>query len=104
MDKYTFSDSQGAQNFVKILETLDSRWAGKAKRILSKWFDYSSGVMSIQDGTVRRGTLDLWRQHFLRLAVESDFPKTLETHLCNAIVTQYRKCLNNTRKRDRGIK
>ena len=101
VDKNTFSDSKAAQRLVAILGEPDySQYAGKARKILSKFFQYSSAVMSIQDDTIRKGTLEVWRRHFLAWVSVTNFPEIVETHLSNALVTQYRKCIKQTRKRD----
>ena len=105
MDKMTFSDSKAAQNLVmSMLNTSDyASYKVPAIRILAKWFEYSSSVMHIPNETIRKGTLYLWRKHFIAWVDETNFPEVMKSHMRNVIVGQYRKCITKTRLVDGGI-
>ena len=101
MDKATFGDSQAAQNLVtSMLNNPDyASYKSRATRILAKWFEYSSAVMGIQNKTIRLGILTLERKHFLTWIDKADFPKVMKTHMCNVIVGQHRRLINESRNR-----
>lgn len=105
MDTTTYSDSKAAQRLTELLQEPQFSSVAKAARVIvSKWFLYSSALMDIKDNTVRRGSLQMWRNHFLSWVKGRNLPPAIETHLSNVIVTQYRKCCTRSRKRDMASK
>jgi hypothetical protein len=93
MDQFTFGDSRAATNLVKILNDPDNApCRNKVSNILSRWADYSNAVMDIQNPTICRGTLDMWRQHFLSSLRDDQIPTPVRSHAENVMVATYRKC------------
>jgi hypothetical protein len=93
MDEHTYSNTKAAVNLYHMLDTPEyAPYKDKARKILSKWFQYSSAVMSIPNADVCRGSLDLWRAHFLQLVDKRQFPEVVRSHVHCVITAQYRKC------------
>ena len=90
MDKYTFSDSPAAQHLAELLSQPEYH---KARETITKWMEYSAAIMDIQLEVARRGTLNYWKQHFLRRAEALHLPSEVESHMKNVIVGRFRELI-----------
>jgi len=94
IDKFTFGNSRAAINLTNILNMPEySSYAPKALRILSKYMTSIKALTSIPNKETRETALGIWRNNFVRLVNNTDFPDVLKTHMNNVATRQKRKLL-----------
>ena len=92
MDKHTFGSSKAAVNLTDMLGRDEyHEYQDRATRILSRWFEYSSAILDIQNPSICRGTLNIWRGHFREWVGNGQFPEIIRRHIDNVMTAQYRR-------------
>ena len=93
MDKYTFGNSQAAQNLmVDILRKPEYiKYSKRVARLLSKQNIILRTVQFIPKETIRKATLKMWHEHFVDLCV--DLPEVVKTHTLCIETGWYRQLL-----------
>lgn len=93
MDRYTFGDSQAAQNLITdILNKPEySKYSKRVAHLLGKQGVILKAVAIIQDETIRKATLKMWHDHFAQLC--SDLPEIVRTHTLCVETGWYRQLL-----------
>jgi len=95
MDKYTFGNSQSAQNLMgDILKNPEyEKYSKRVAHLLSKQITIFKSVNCISNEHIRKATLKMWHEHFIPLC--SDLPEVVKTHTLCVETGWYRQLLRN---------
>ena len=95
MDKYTFGNSQAAQNLVgDILRKPEyEKYSEQVARLLSKQIVTLKSINHIPIDHIRKATLKMWHEHFISLC--SKLPEIVRTHVLCVETGWYRQSLRN---------
>ena len=101
MDRYTFGNSQAAQNLIgNILPKPEyMKYSKRVTRLLSKQISILKLVNCISNETTRKATLRMWHRHFVELCL--DLPEAVRTHTLCVETGWYRQTLKGVDIQDK---